>query len=196
LSRTLILAGALGAGLAVYFVFALYVLPTSYQDSIMPQRPEAVITSVEFSAKEIALGQKFVISVTAENRGQEADMQIVSMGFPNLTGGDRATITSHDFRQTPLRVEPGDPVGSSYLGPQENLTAAYPSIEAFSRPWENGKSYTISVEVEPEAEGRFLVFTKSIAFPHAWDMAHYPREGTLDYQNEFVQINSVNVTNP
>jgi hypothetical protein len=196
LSRTLILVGALGAALALYFVFSLYVLPMSYQDSITPQRPEAVITNVEFSAKEIALGQKFVISVTAENKGQEADMQIVSIGFPNLTSGDQATITSHDFRQTPFRVKPGDPVGSSYLGPQDNLTAAYPSIEAFSRPWENDKSYTISIEVEPEAEGRFIVFTKSIAFPHTWDMAHYPRDGTMDYQKEFVQIHSLNLTKP
>jgi hypothetical protein len=182
--------------MALYFVFALYILPMSYQDSIAPQRPEAVITSVEFSVKEIELDQKFVISVTAENMGQEADMQIVSIGFPNLTSGDRATITSHDFRQTPFRVEPGDEVGSSYVGPQDNLTAAYLSIEAFSRPWEKGKSYTISIEVEPEAEGRFIVFTKSIAFPHTWDMAHYPREGMMDYQKEFVQMHSVNVTKP
>ena len=190
------LAGALGGELALYFVLSLYILPMSYQESITPQRPEAVITSVEFSAKEIALGEKFVISVTAENRGQEADMQIVSIGFPNLTRGDRATIASHDFRQTPFRVEPGDPVGTSYVGPQGNLTAVYPSIEAFSRPWEKDKSYSISIEVEPEAEGRFLVLTKSIAFPHTWEMAHYPREGALDYQKEFVQIHSVIVTKP
>lgn len=196
MSRTVALAGALGAALALYFVFSLYVLPMSYQESITPQRPEAAITSVELSVNEIALGEKFVISVTAENMGQEADMQIVSVGFPNLTRGDRATITGHDFRQTPIRVEPGDPVGSSYVGPQDNLTAAYPSIEAFSRPWEKDRSYTISIEVEPEAEGRFVVFTKSIAFPHTWDMAHYPREGMMDYQKEFVQMHSVNVTKP
>jgi len=188
--------GALGAALALYFVFSLYILPMSYQESITPQRPEAVITSVEFSAREIALGEKFVISVAGENRGQEADMQIVSIGFPNLTSIDGATTTSHDFRQTPFRVEPGDPVGTSYIGPQGNLTAVYPSIEAFSRPWEKGKSYSISIEVKPEMEGRFLVFTKSVAFPHTREMAHYPREGMLDYQNEFVQIHSVNVTKP
>ena len=192
----MILVGALGAALALYFVFSLYVLPMSYQQSITPQKPEGAITSVEFSAKEIALGQKFVISVTAENRGQEADMQIVSIGFPNLTSGDGATITAHDFRQTPFRVEPNDQVGSSYVGPQDNLTAAYPSIEAFSRPWDGGKSYSISIEVEPETEGRFVVLTKSIAFPHTSEMAHYPREGTMDYQKEFVQIHSVNVTKP
>jgi hypothetical protein len=168
----------------------------SYQESIAPQRPEAVITSVEFSVDEIALGEKFVISVTGENRGQQADMQIVSIGFPNLTSGDGATITSHDFRQTPFRVKPGDPVGTSYVGPQGNLTASYPSIEAFSRPWEKAKSYSISIEVKPEVEGKFIVFTKSVAFPHTWEMAHYPREGLLDYQKEFVQMHSVNVTKP
>jgi hypothetical protein len=74
--------------------------------------------------------------------------------------------------------------------------AQYASIEAFSRPWEAGNTYTADIEVIPKTEGRFVVFVKSVALPHTWDQAHYPQAGTLDQQKEFVEIYSVQVTKP
>ena len=45
-------------------------------------------------------------------------------------------------------------------------------------------------------EGRFVVFVKSVALPHTSELAHYPQDGTLDPQKEFVEPYSVQVTKP
>jgi hypothetical protein len=192
--RTIILAAAVAAALALYFSLALYVFPQSYQ-SIGQRKPEAAVTDVGLSAPGIDLGQTFVVSVTSTNRGEDADMQIVSIGFPNITAASNIEVIRHDFPQTPVLITVGDEVGSEYTG--ERLVAAqYPSVEAFGRPWPGGGTYSIDVQVRPEAEGRFAVFVKSVAFPHSWDEAHWPHEGIADYQNEFVEVHYVQVTNP
>ena len=196
LLRAIILAGAVGAALAIYFIFSLYVFPQSFQASVEPSRPEALITAVSLSRSDLALGEKLVISVTGTNRGDRADMQIVSIGFPNFTSPDSIRILQHDFRQTPFTINATDPVGSGYAGTEETVNATYASIEAFSRPWETGSTYTIKLEVTPEAEGNFIIVVKAVALPHTWDGAHYPREGTMDYQSEFVDQYSVKVTKP
>ena len=122
-----------------------------------------------------------------------ADMQIVSVGFPNLTASSEVEVLRHDFRQTPFVIERGDGVGSGYTG-SNTVLAQYPSIEAFSRPWERGATYTVDLQVEPKTDGRFVVFVKSVAFPHTWDSAHYPNAGLVDYQQEFVESYYVQVT--
>lgn len=181
--------------MAAYFVFSLYAFPLSFQASDVAPRPEPVVTDVSVR-EEIPLGQSLNFSVSATNRGDQADMQIVSVGFPNLTRSEDARITGHNFSQTPFRVDPGDPVGSGYVGTAGVISAQYPSIEAYSRPWDGGRSFKIDIEVEPKAEGRFLVVIKSVAFPHSWDGAHYPGEGSMDYQSEFVDQYVVRVTKP
>ena len=90
-------------------------------------------------------------------------------------------------------VEPGDEVGSGYATGRV-VVAQYPSVEAFSRPWEQGSAYSIDLQVQPQSEGTFIVYIKSVALPHSWDGAHYPREGLADYQGEFVESYSVQVT--
>jgi hypothetical protein len=194
LLRAIILSGAVAAGLAVYFLFSLYVFPMSYQASDKPPRPEPV-TDVQVMDR-IPLGQSLNISVTSTNRGDKADMQIVSIGFPNLTRSEDAKIVGHDFLQTPNRINPGEEVGSGYSGTEAPISAQYPYIEAFSRPWEAGRTFKIDIAVQPQAEGNFLLVVKSVAFPHSWDGAHYPRQGTMDYQREFVQQYIVQVTKP
>ena len=43
---------------------------------------------------------------------------------------------------------------------------------------EAGKTYSADIEVIPKMEGRFVVFIKSVALPHSWELAHYPQDGT------------------
>jgi hypothetical protein len=192
LPRAIILAAVVAAALALYFSLALYIFPQSYQ-SIEQRRPAAA-ANVSLSASEVELGRAFVISVTGTNSGEEADMQIVSVGFPNLTANNIEVIR-HDFAQTPFLIVAGDDVGSEYTG--ETLVAAqYASIEAYSRPWAGGSTYSIDLQVTPDAEGRFAIFVKSVAFPHSWDGAHWPQEGFVDYQKEFVQVHYVQVIKP
>jgi len=111
----IILAGVVAAALLLYITLSLYVFPQMYQ-SIEPRRPEAVITNVSLSTPVIRLGQTFVISVTGTNRGEEADMQIVSVGFPNLTRADNMVVLEHNFTQTPILINTSEVIGSEYSG--------------------------------------------------------------------------------
>jgi hypothetical protein len=195
LLKAIILIVAVAVALVVYFSLSLYVFPQSYQ-SIEARRPQAIVTDVSLSAPDIALGQALTISVTGTNNGEDADMQIVSVGFPNLTTTDNIKILKHDFDQTPILIAPGELLGSEYSDTDSSVLAQYASIEAFSRPWEAGKTYTIDIEVIPKTEGKFVVFIKSVGLPHTWEQAHYPQDGILDPQKEFVEIYSVQVTKP
>ena len=155
------------------------------------------MTDVSLSTPDIALGQALTISVTGTNNGEDAaDMQIVSVGFPNLTSIDNIKILKHNFTQTPMLITPGELLSSQYSTTEESVSAQYASIEAFSRPWEADKTYSADIEVIPKTEGKFVVFIKSVALPHTWEQAHYPQDGTLDQQKEFVETYSVQVTKP
>ncbi|MFL6491242.1 MAG: hypothetical protein ACJ70O_00360 [Nitrososphaera sp.] len=194
--KAIILTGAVAVALVVYFSLSLYVFPQSYQ-SIEPRRPQAIVNDVNLSAPTITLGQALIISVTGTNNGEDAaDMQLVSVGFPNLTSIDNIKILKHNFTQTPMLITPGKLLSSQYSSTGESVLAQYASIEAFSRPWETGKTYSADIEAIPKTEGKFVVFIKSVALPHTWDRAHYPQDGTLDQQKEFVGTYSVQVTKP
>ena len=194
--KAIILTGAVAAALVAYFSLSLYVFPQSYQ-SIEPRRPQAIVTDVNLSAPTITLGQALIISVTGTNNGEDAaDMQLVSVGFPNLTSIDNIKTLKHNFTQTPMLITPGKLLSSQYSNTGESVLAQYASIEAFSRPWEAGKTYSADIEAIPKTEGKFVVFIKSVALPHTWEQAHYPQDGTLDQQKEFVETYSVQVTKP
>jgi hypothetical protein len=96
LIKATILIVTVAAALIAYFSLSLYIFPQSYQ-LIEPRRPQATVTDVSLSAHNITLGQPLVISVAGTNSGDEADMQIVSVGFPNLTTTDNIKILRHDF---------------------------------------------------------------------------------------------------
>ena len=193
--KAIILTGAVAVALVVYFSLSLFVFPQSYQ-SIEPRRPQAIVNDVNLSAPTLTLGQALIISVTGTNNGEDAaDMQLVSVGFPNLTSID-IKILKHNFTQTPMLITPGKLLSSQYSSTGESVLAQYASIEAFSRPWEAGKTYSADIEAIPKTEGKFVVFIKSVALPHTWDRAHYPQDGTLDQQKEFVGTYSVQVTKP
>ena len=194
--KAIILTGAVAAALVAYFSLSLYVFPQSYQ-SIEPRRPQAIVTDVNLSAPTITLGQALIISVTGTNNGEDAaDMQLVSVGFPNLTSIDNIKTLKHNFTQTPMLITPGKLLSSQYSNTGESVLAQYASIEAFSRPWEAGKTYSADIEAIPKTEGKFVVFIKSVALPDTWEQAHYPQDGTLDQQKEFVGTYSVQVTKP
>ena len=189
----MILVSAVASALVLYFSLTLYVFPQLYQ-SIEPRRPEADVTNVSVLASEVELGQAFVVSVTGINRGELADMQIVSIGFPNLTTTDNIKVLTHDFAQTPIFISPGDDVSSEYG--ERSVDAQYPSVEAYSRPWVGGRTYSIDLQVTPEAAGQLVIYVKSIAFPHSWEGAHWPQDGIVDYQKEYVEVHYVQVTKP
>src|SRR6185436_4155976 len=109
---------------------------------------------------EIKLGESFIISVTGTNKGEEADMQIISLGFPNVTRADNLKILKHDFAQTPIFINPGRSVGSQYTGLEISVAAQYEAVEASNRPWPTNRTSTIQMEVTPPVEGKFVIFLK------------------------------------
>ncbi|HEV3432570.1 MAG TPA: hypothetical protein VG098_01105 [Nitrososphaera sp.] len=193
--KTVILTSAIAVALIVYFSLSLYVFPQSYQ-SIEARRPQPNVTDVIISTSDVTLGQALTISITGTNNGEDADMQVVSVGFPNLTTTDNIKIRTHNFDQTPILIAPGELLSSEYSDTDSSVLAQYTSIESFSRPWETGKTYSADIEVIPNTEGRFVIFVKSVALPHTWEQAHYPQDGILDQQKEFVEVYSVQVTKP
>jgi hypothetical protein len=193
-ARIAVVAGVI-ASAAIYFAVAAFVLPQQYLATIEPARPAPLITAVSVSDLSIALGEQFTVRVSATNRGDPADLQIVSVAFPNATKlDDVATVKEHNFKQSPRFIKAGDEIGAGYEGPQRVVIASYPAIEAISRPWERGETFTIEVAVGPPAEGRFLVFVKAVALPHNGSQAHFPAEGLVDQQDEYVSVYEVDVT--
>jgi hypothetical protein len=194
LLRAIVLAIVVAAALAGYFALTVYILPQSYQVFLVPREPEPVVADVNVPAK-VRLGQPFTITVTGVNNGEEADVQIVSVGFPNLTSAaTNIKVLNHNFRQTPVLISKGDKVGSEYVGTAKTIDAQYAIVEAMSRPWASGNLYSLSLQVTPKAEGQFVVFVKSIAFP-SWNRAHWPLAGLVDLQKEFVKVYYIKVIN-
>lgn len=187
---------AIVASLSFYFVFSIFYLPESYQ-SLKKPTPIPHLSEVSISESNISYGDSFDIEVTGTNLGDTSDIQIVSIAFPNLTKiDDYVTITSYDFKQSPFLIQIADDVGTNYASSSQTIPAVYPSIEAYSRPWKSNENYHIGLEVTPQKEGRFVIYVKAVGLPHTSSQSHFPKEGLIDYQNEFVNFYSVFVGLP
>ncbi len=193
-TKSIILAGAIAGALAAFFVLSVYFLPQSYLGSIHPTMPGPIVTDVRLSQTQIALGESFSLQVSATNSGEHADMQILSIAFPSLSSTDGIVdVQKHDFRQTPLFIKKDTAIGAGYTA-QRLVPAQYPSIEASNRPWNSGETFSIELSIKPQTEGEFIIFVKAVGLPHNGDQAHWPSNGTIDHQDEFVSVYSVNVT--
>jgi hypothetical protein len=191
-TETFVLIASISALLSVYFFLSLYAFPNLY---VTPPkiRPIPVINHVSLSSSAIEIGHSFNLSLSAANNGDSADLQTISVGFPNLTSIDGfVQIRQDDLNQKPLFIKKGEMVGSNYRA-GNLISAKYPSIDAFSRPWHSRVTHHIQLEVKPDSAGRFVILLKSVAFPHLNQFAHYPLNGLRDYQNEFVKAYSIQV---
>jgi hypothetical protein len=188
-----ILAVVVALSLVLYFFLSIYLLPNLYMRAPKP-KPVPVIINTNLSPTLIYFGNTVYFSVQAGNIGDNADIEIISIAFPNLTGIDtNVQIQQSDFTQKPLFVKVGDKVGSSYTGLENIVYAKYPSIEAFSRPWHSKVIHNIKLEIKPPSPGKFLIFLKAVSLPNTSDLAHYPQTGIKDFQNEFVKVHELKV---
>jgi hypothetical protein len=193
--RKLFLYCVISVSLIAYFSLTLFVLPPNFLEK--PKLVPQPTFDVTLEKLKINLGESFEIKVTSNNIGDSADIQIASIQFPNLTEiNETVKITEYDFTQSPHYVLVGDPVGSEYTAGQKLVAAKYPSIEAYSRPINTGDQYHIGLQVMPDSVGTFIIHVKSVILPHYTDSAHYPQSGNLDYQGEYVEAYSVEVSNP
>ena len=193
--KKLFLYCAIAVSLMAYFSLTLFVMPPNFLEK--PKLTPQPTLDVTLDKSKINLGQSFEIKITSNNIGDPADIQIVSIQFPNLAEiGDTVKIIEYDFTQSPHYVLVGDEVGAEYTAGQKIVTAKHPSIEAFSRPINTSDQYHIGLQVTPESVGEFVIHVKSVILPHYTDLAHYPQSGTLDYQGEYIEAYSVEVSNP
>lgn len=178
--------------LAVYFAMTVFVFPDKFlaKEQFSPS-PHLEVT---ISESEIKLGESFRVSTISENIGDYGDIHIVSAAFPALVETDGIVkIVSYDFSNSPIYIEPGDEIGAKYSGGLESVIAQYPSIEAMNRPAHLGTKYVMDLEITPEASGPFTIYLKSIDIPHTNSLSHFPQTGTMDQQEEYVLVYTVNV---
>jgi len=188
-----VIAALVAVSLISYFFVSIYILPDIYVRAPKP-RPAPIISKANLSSPVIHLGNTFYFYLQAKNTGDDADMQIISIAFPNLTSIDtKVYIRQSDLTQKPLFVNIGDKVGSDYTGLENIVYAKYPSIEAFSRPWHSNVPHSMKLEIRPSSVGKFLIFLKVISFPHTDNVAHYPKAGIKDFQNEYVKVYPVEI---
>jgi len=191
--KRIYVTAALFVSLILYFFVSTYILPKFYVRAPKPM-PAPLISKANLSSSVIYLGNIFYFDIQAQNAGDNADMQIISIAFPNLTRSDtNVYIRQSDLTQKPLFVKVGDKVGSDYTGLENVVYAKYPSIEAFSRPWHSKVAHSIKLEIKPSTMGKFVIFLKAVSLPHTNNLAHYPQKGIKDFQNEFVKVYAVKV---
>lgn len=193
-NNTIVLIVIAAISLIIYYSLSILYIPQLYFSSSSEVKSQPVITEAKLSDSKVVLGESFDLTITTSNNGDTADMQVVSLSFPNLTSIDSIVkISDYNFTQKPVFIEIGDEVGSEYVGLDKVINSPYPSIEANSRPWHTGDYYQISIDVKPTSVGRFVIFVKTIALPQINELDHYPRFGIKDYQGEFVAVSSVDV---
>ena len=72
-------------------------------------KPVPIITSVNISKLQVPLGRPFNITLIGSNLGNSADVQIISVAFPNFTRpNDFVQVKESDFNQRPVIVKKGD----------------------------------------------------------------------------------------
>ena len=175
-----------------YFSLTVFILPDVYlsNEQLIPQP----YFQASLSDDEISFGDSFRIDIVSQNIGEYGDIHILSTAFPTLEKLDGVVdITTYDFSQSPHYVDIGDEIGSDYSGGLESTLARYPSIESMNRPDTPDSIYHLSLKITPEHSGIFSIYLKSIIIPHTSELSHYPLTGTIDHQNEFVEVFSVRV---
>ena len=188
----LLIFSIIGFSLAVYFLLSVFVLPEKYlaNEQLVPQP----YLEVQISSSEISLGDSFRLDVVSENRGDYGDIHIVSIAFPDLQQtNDVVQIATYDFTQSPIYFLPGDKISLEYSGGLRSTLSQYPSIEAMSRPIHPDSKHHFELIITPQKSGIFPIYVKSINIPHTSNMSHYPDNGVLDHQNEYVLVYTVNV---
>jgi hypothetical protein len=177
--------------MAAYFALVMVVFPDAYEDTKVGM-PEPSL-EVTLSTQQIKLGESFEMTLVANNMGEEADLQTVTVEFPQNQNLDNVKIMSYDFLQSPKLFLQGSLVGSDYNGGQDLIHSKYPFIEAYNRPSKPGHSSTMTLQITPTESGSFTVYGKTVAMPHLSEISHFPTQGTLDHQNEFVQEYTIEV---
>lgn len=189
--KKILISGGIIAALVVYFIMTLVIFPQEFlaQNTIEPQPTQEI--TIDFD--EISLGESFLIKMQIINKNDISDILITSIGFPSLQEiEDEVEIISYNYTQSPRYIKSGEKLNSEYTS-GGHILAEYPSIEAYSRNVASDTSYHMVLGITPTNVGVFEIYVKTIAIPHTTDNSHYPQDGFIDPQGEYVSVYTVNV---
>lgn len=176
--------------MTAFFALMLVVFPQIYSNTeIGIPKPSLEVTIPQ----QVKLGESFQMTLASNNLGADADLQSITVEFPQNQNLDNIKVVSYDFLQSPKLFLPGKQIGSSYNGNKSPVEAKYPFLEAYNRPSRTNHSSSMTLQITPAEAGVFTIYTKTVAMPHISDESHYPKQGTLDQQNEFAQEYRVEV---
>jgi hypothetical protein len=103
--------------LIIYYSLSIFFIPQLFFLSSSEVKSQPIITAAKLSTSEVVVGESFDLTITAMNNGDTADMQVVSLSFPNITSiNNTVKISKYNFTQKPVFIEIGDEVGSEYVG--------------------------------------------------------------------------------
>ena len=185
----LVIASAL---VGVYLVLSLVVFPPLYLSKEIPV-PQPYF-EVKVSNSSISLGESFGVNIFSKNIGDYGDIHILSVGFPSLEKiTDEVKVVNSNFNHQYHFIEKNTLVGSNYSAGDQKVKSPYALIEIMNRPSPQNGSYDFQLLVTPKNTGLYEIYVKSIEIPHTGELSHFPRQGMLDPQGEYVSVYSVMV---
>ena len=176
----------------VYLVLSLVVFPPLYLSKEIPN-PQSYF-EVKISNPSLTLGESFDVSIFSKNIGDYGDIHILSIGFPSLEKiTDEVKVINSDFTHQYNFIEKNTLVGSNYSAGDQKVESQYALIEIMNRPSPPNGSYDFQLMITPKNVGLYEIYVKSIEIPHTSELSHFPHQGMLDPQGEYVSVYSVMV---
>jgi hypothetical protein len=178
--------------IGVYLVLSLVVFPLVYLAKEISD-PQAYF-DVKISDFSISLGESFNVNIFSKNIGDYGDIHILSIGFPALDKiTDEIKVINSDFNHQYHFIEKNTLVGSNYTATDQKVKSQYALIEIMNRPSPPNGSYDFQLSVTPKNTGLYEIYVKTIEIPHTSNLSHFPHQGMLDPQGEYVEVYSVMV---
>lgn len=176
----------------VYLVLSLVVFPPLYLSKEIPN-PQSYF-EVKISNPSISFGESFDVNIFSKNIGDYGDIHILSIGFPSLDKiTDEVKVINSDFNHQYHFIEKNTLVGSNYSAGDQKVESQYALIEIINRPSPPNDSYDFQLMITPKNTGLYEIYVKSIEIPHTNELSHFPHQGMLDPQGEYVSVYSVMV---
>jgi hypothetical protein len=180
--------------IGVYLVLSLVVFPSFYLSKEIPN-PQPYF-DVKISNLSILLGESFDVNIFSKNIGEYGDIHILSIGFPSSDKiTDEIKLNNSDFNHQYNFIEKNTLVGSNYTAGDQKVETQYALIEVMNRPSPPNGSYDFQFSVTPKNTGLYEIYVKAIEIPHTSNLSHFPHQGMLDPQSEYVEVYSV-IVNP
>jgi hypothetical protein len=102
-------------------------------------------------------------------------------------------VINSNFNHQYHFIEKNTLVGSNYSAGDHKVESQYALIEIMNRPSPPNGSYDFQLLITPKNAGLYEIYVKVIEIPHTGELSHFPQQGLLDPQGEYVLVYSVMV---